>query len=173
MKAWSAICARICSIDILLQDLGHWANVVANWNVALDPTGGPQASCSSTTYAKPVNRMAAQARAADSACTIHGSIMTAPVVIDHGVPSFTREYYEMAHVSEFVRPGAVHLATTSPASVLSLAFQNPDGSRVVVIHNRRTAPMTLTVNTDAGHHFAPVDLAPDEIATFSWPPARK
>lgn len=157
------------TIDVLIQNTRYWANSVANWNLALDPTGGPDASCDSTTPAAPVNVAAVQAMAS---CSTHGSSHTAPVVIS-GAPgqataSLTREYYEMGHVSKFVRPGAVRIGTTDLNSVMNVAFQNPDGSKVLIVHNNRATTLNLGVNVNGSYHFEHVALPPDAVATFKW-----
>ncbi|WP_026559509.1 glycoside hydrolase family 30 beta sandwich domain-containing protein [Bacillus sp. J37] len=45
------------------------------------------------------------------------------------------EYYVMKHFSHYVKPGAVRLETSGPWTGNTTAFQNPDGSKVVVILN--------------------------------------
>jgi glucosylceramidase len=157
------------TIDVLIQNTRNWASVVGNWNLALDPSGGPQASCLSTTYAVQIPRNALSATAS---CTTHGTSMTAPVVISgpggQGLASFTREYYEMGHFSKFVRPGAVRIGSTDVSGVMNVAFQNPDGSKVLIVHNNRSTGVALGVNVNRSYHFAPVGLPPDGIMTFVW-----
>lgn len=48
--------------------------------------------------------------------------------------TFTPEYYAMKHVSRYVQPGAKRLVTLGNDYSL-LAFENTDGSRVVVVYN--------------------------------------
>ncbi|HZH58973.1 MAG TPA: glycoside hydrolase family 30 protein [Metabacillus sp.] len=45
------------------------------------------------------------------------------------------EYYVMKHFSHFVKPGAFRLETTGPWTGNTTAFQNSDGSKVIVIAN--------------------------------------
>lgn len=162
------------TIDVLIQNTRHWATVVANWNIALDPSGGPQAACQTVTNAVPVNPAAVGASAT---CTTHGTSMTAPVSISgpagQGRASFTREYYEMGHLSKFVRPGAVRIGSTDLDSVMSVAFQNPDCSKVLIVHNNRSSTLSLGVNVNGRYHLERTDLPPDAIATLEWDaPAR-
>ena len=82
-----------------------------DWNIALDTQGGP-------------NHV--------------GNFCHAPVLVDtksgevHVQPSF----HYIAHFSKFVATGARRLASTSrDAALQSIAFANPDGSRVVIVVN--------------------------------------
>lgn len=57
----------------------------------------------------------------------------------------TPAYYVFRHLSYFVDPGAVRLATVAPGAQ-TLAFENPDGSIAVAVHNRDAEQVTLTVS---------------------------
>lgn len=49
--------------------------------------------------------------------------------------SFRHEYHVMRHLSGFVDPGAHRLELAGPWSGNAVAFANPDGHRVVAVHN--------------------------------------
>ena len=94
----------------------NWSSTVVNWNLALDPTGGPH----------------------------NGGCDTCTGVVTVGAKNtVTRnaEYYTLGHLARFVDPGAVRIASTSYGTtswngkVMSVAFRNPDGSIVLVAHN--------------------------------------
>jgi glucosylceramidase len=147
------------TIDILITHSRHWVSSIANWNVALEPDGGPQSvECGKVVAGTCV-----------SAPT--GSIMSAPVVISDTAGgthvSYTREYYEMGHFSKFVQPGAVRIASTELDGIRNVAFENVDGTRVLVVHNTGDAATQLTANVDDDHHFD-VHLPADGIATYVW-----
>ena len=148
------------TIDILIDHTRHWANSVAAWNVALDPEGGPHSTRCSVVR--------------DGQCydTNTGSIMTAPVVISGpdgaATAKLTREYYELGHFTKFVRPGAVRVGSAELGRVKNVAFENVDGSKVLVVHNGRDAPASFAVNIDGDRHFDVVDLPRDAIATYTW-----
>ena len=59
----------------------------------------------------------------------------------------TPAYYVFRHVSQFVDPGAVRIGTSG--SVDALAFRNPDGSIVTVMHNPGGSPRTTTLGVGA------------------------
>jgi glucosylceramidase len=148
------------TIDILIDHTRHWASSVAAWNVALDPRGGPHSTRCSVVR--------------DGQCydTNTGSIMTAPVVISGpagaATARLTREYYELGHFTKFVRPGAVRVGSAELGSVKNVAFENVDGSKVLVVHNGRRTSASFAVNVGGNRHFDVVDLPRDAIATFIW-----
>ena len=92
------------TIDTLIDHARRGANSIANWNLALDPQGGPHSG------------LCSEVRNGRCYDTGTSSIMTAPVVISgpagHATATFTREYYEMGQFTKFVRPGAVRIAST-------------------------------------------------------------
>ncbi len=57
------------------------------------------------------------------------------LTVDRGTKALTETpaYYVFRHVSYFVDPGAMRVATTGNAD--ALAFENPDGSQVAILHN--------------------------------------
>ncbi|MDR3607355.1 MAG: glycoside hydrolase family 30 beta sandwich domain-containing protein [Oligoflexia bacterium] len=64
--------------------------------------------------------------------------------------TFNEEFDAIAQMSRYVRYGAVRIGSTDSSSqgVSNVAFQNPDGSFVLVMSNRTGAPVTLTVRND-------------------------
>ncbi len=55
----------------------------------------------------------------------------------------TPAYYVVRHLSQFLDPGAVRIGDTGGHD--ALAFKNPDGSIVVVLHNRLSTPLDTTL----------------------------
>jgi glucosylceramidase len=130
----------------------NWAKSVVNWNLALDPSGGPHAGGCGT-------------------CT--GIITVGP----GDTVTRSAEYYALGHLSRFVRPGAVRLASTSfgttgwNGQIMDVAFRNPDGSRVLVAHNENDDPQTFAV-TENGRSFT-ATLPGGALATFVWAGSRR
>ncbi|MGZ6589632.1 MAG: glycoside hydrolase family 30 protein [Solirubrobacteraceae bacterium] len=144
--------------EYLISTLRNWASVVAVWNLALDPQGGPHG----TAYGCP-------------GCT-------GVVTIDEQAHTinFSSEYYQLGQVSAFVQPGAMRIAspnfvtyglngsnieTVSPG-LDDVAFLNPDGSRVLIAYNHSTAPISFAVESD-GKYFA-YAIPPQAMTTFTW-----
>ena len=122
--------------------IGDFSNGVCgfiDWNIALDTQGGP-------------NHV--------------GNFCHAPVLVDtkSGEVRVQPSFYYIAHFSKFVRAGARRLASTSDDnSVHSIAFANPDGSRVIVIANPGDVPRDITIAVDNEVRAAP--LPPHAIQT--------
>jgi len=102
--------------NLIIGSPRNWAKAVINWNVALDPSGGPHVGgCGN--------------------CT--GILTIGPG--DKVTPD--AEYYTLGHLSRFVQPGAVRIASTSfgttgwNGEVMDVAFRDPDGTTVLVAHN--------------------------------------
>jgi glucosylceramidase len=137
--------------NLILGVTRNWASTVVNWNLALDPSGGPHlGGCGTCTGVVTVGP---------------GQSVTA-----------NAEYYTLGHLSRFVRPGAVRIASTSfgttgwNGQIMDVAFRNPDGSTALVVHNENDDPRTFAV-VEGGRSFD-YTLPGGALATFTWPPAR-
>jgi glucosylceramidase len=145
--------------EFLISSLRNWASALSVWSVALDPNDGP-----------------IQAGNACPACT-------GPVMINEATQAVTLrpEYYQLGQVSAFVQPGATRI--DSPSSVTyglnssgietvtpgldDVAFQNPDGSYVLVVYNNNSGvPITFAVN-QGGRYFT-YSLPNNAMTTFVW-----
>jgi glucosylceramidase len=125
----------------------HWARGVLMWNLALDEKYGPHLG----------------------GCDNCRGIVT----IDSNTGSVTPnvEYYAFGHASRFVARGARRIASdTRPGGVETVAFRNPDGTRVLLAFNAGAQAETVTVQADGGHFAYP--LPPNAAATFRWRGAR-
>jgi glucosylceramidase len=49
--------------------------------------------------------------------------------------NLTPEFHILGQLSKFLEVGAVRIASTMSATLLSVAFRNPDGSIVVLLYN--------------------------------------
>ena len=79
------------------------------------------------------------------------------------------EYYALAHASRFVRPGAWRLATPpGKDGVDAAAFENPDGTLVLLAANSAAEARTFTVRAAAAGFTA--TLPPASLATYVWRP---
>jgi len=145
--------------EVEIGSMRNWASALALWNLALDPAGGP---------VQPPN----------FACPHCTGIVT----IDEATHSvaFTRDYYQLGQISKFVLPGAVRIGSNhfvryvTPTKVRGMAtpglddvaFENPNGSRVLVAYNSSSAPIAFGVKDD-GRYFA-YTLAAGATGTFVW-----
>jgi glucosylceramidase len=124
-----------------------WGKSVVNWNLALDPSGGPHnAGCD----------------------TCSGVVTVGPG------QTVTRnaEYYTLGHLARFVRPGARRIASTSfgttgwNGQIMDVAFRNPDGSTALLVHNENDDPRTFAVTQGASSF--EYTLPGGALATFTW-----
>jgi glucosylceramidase len=126
----------------------NWAKSVVNWNLALDSTGGPHLGGCDT-------------------CT---GLLTLQA---DGTISKDAEYFTIGHLSKFVKPGAVRIASTSfgttgwNGQLMDVAFRNPDGSTALVVHNENDNPRSFAVAV--GNQSFEYALPGGALATFTWP----
>jgi glucosylceramidase len=139
---------RFHARNVLIGSTRNWAKTVVNWNLALDPTGGPHIGGCGT-------------------CT--GVVTVGPG------QQVTRmaEYYVLGHAARFVRPGAVRIASTSYGATtggngepMTVAFRNRDGSTVLIVLNDNDAARTIMVRV--GDRSFRYRLPGGALATFTW-----
>jgi glucosylceramidase len=75
-------------------------------------------------------------------------------------------YYSMAHISKFVRPGSVRIATNDIESLPNVAFTTQDGKKVLVVANENKEPQTFTITYNGKN--ASATLQGKAAATFVW-----
>ena len=116
--------------DVFLGTLGRWGKGVTLWNLMLDYQGKPfrPRGCS-TCY---------------GAVSIDAS--------DYSLESIVRNshYYDVAHCSKVLQPGAVRLGTSgySAAGLAYQLYRNPDGSYAALILNETGSDALLNFVTD-------------------------
>jgi glucosylceramidase len=126
----------------------NWAKSVADWNLALDPSGGPH----------------------NGGCDTCTAFLT---VRPDGTVTQNAEFYTIGHLSKFVEPGAVRIASTNYGTtgwngqLTDVAFRNPDGSTALVVHNENDAPRSFAVAV--GDRSFAYTLPGGALATFTWP----
>ena len=84
----------------------------------------------------------------------------------HGQVEKTIEYYTMGHLTKFVRPGAVRIASTANGSVPNVAWRNPGGGKVLIAYNDTAGSQSLKVNW-GGQSFT-YTIPTKTSATFTW-----
>jgi glucosylceramidase len=94
------------------------------------------------------------------------------VIIDSGTGAYTlnEEYYAFGHASKFVVPGARRIESTAleAGSIENVAFQNPDGSIVLVAFNSSDAEKAFVVRWKDQSFQA--TLPAGAAATYTWSP---
>jgi glucosylceramidase len=128
---------------LLIRGPRSGAETAMTWNLALDAHGGPE----------------------------HGTCaQRCNGVVEIGGGRYRRnaEYFVLAHASRFVRRGAYRLTSRAgrAAGLLHVAFENPDGSRVLIALNTTRSARRFTVGDDE-RSFAAA-LPPEAVGTFVW-----
>ncbi|MET7641071.1 glycoside hydrolase family 30 beta sandwich domain-containing protein [Streptomyces sp. NPDC005438] len=127
----------------VIRPLRAGAETVVLWNLALDQDGGPHAG-----YCQDCNGV---------------------VEVRGEKVHRNAEYYALGHLGRFVRPGARRIASDGrgPHAPHSVAFRNPDGSRVLLVLNKGEEARTFSVTENGAS--ARYELPPGGVATLKWP----
>jgi glucosylceramidase len=131
---------------LLIGATRNWARSVSLWNLVLDRQSGPQ----------------------NGGCTNCRGVVT--VDDSTSPPTFTYnvEYYVLGHLGKFVVPGAYRIDSSpgNSGGIADVAFQNPDGSIVLLVVNSAQVSSAVSVNWH-GQSFA-YTLPAGAVATFLW-----
>jgi glucosylceramidase len=129
---------------LIIGSTRGWAKGVALWNLALDENAGPHLG----------------------GCGNCRGVIT----INSGTGFVTRnvEYYALAHASQFVRPGAHRIASTTNVSGLqSVAFKNADdASKVLIVLN--TAATEVSFGVHSGGKTILYTMPTGAVVTLRW-----
>jgi O-glycosyl hydrolase len=120
------------------------------WNLALDQNRGPNTSQLGGSY---------------TGCNTCSGIIT--VNSTTGTPTKTIEYYTLGQYSKFILPGAIRVYSSDTPDVVSSAYINPDGTRVLVAFNNSFASTTFQVQWGSTQNFS-YTLSAYAAATFVW-----
>jgi len=133
-------------LQLVINVTRHWAKSVILWNLALNQNHEPYfGGCS----------------------TCRGEI----VVDESSSPAqvkTTADYTALGHASKFVQPGArrIESNTFGQGSLEDVAFQNPDGSIVLLVLNLSDGPTEFNVGWRG--RFAQYKLGSGEAVTLVW-----
>lgn len=130
--------------NIFIGTANNWSKNALLWNIALDETDGPK----------------------NKGCDNCRGVVT---IAADGSVTKNVEYYTIAHMSKFVRPGAFRVQSDkfSGASQLEhVAFVNKDGSKVLVVLNQGSESTKFTITADGSQFSYTID--PNAVATLVW-----
>lgn len=126
--------------NLIIGATRNWSRNVLEWNLASDPNLGPHTT---------------------GGCPTCLGALTIGTTVARNV-----SYYIIAHASKFVRPGAVRIASDTPASLSNVAFKNTDGSKVLIVLNTGTSTQTFNIKFN-GKTTVSV-LSSGAVATYQW-----
>lgn len=131
--------------QLLIGGLRNGASGVLLWNLALDAASGPHTG----------------------GCADCRGVVT----VDAATGTVTRneEYWALAQLARFARPGAVRIGTAGDADgVASVALRNADGSVVLLVLNANATSRSFSVRQ--GGRTIGYALPAQSAATFTWLP---
>jgi len=131
----------------MVGEIRNWGKAVVKWPVASDENYGPHVGgC--------------------GGCA--GLIMVHTDDARKGQVDYRIEYYDMGHLTKFVRKGAYRIDSTDSPDILNIAFKNPDGSLVLIAYNNTDKPQPFRVRWRAQSfdYTLPVNTS----VTFRWQP---
>ena len=130
--------------NILMGSTKNWSKNALFWNLALNENHGPT----------------------NNGCQDCRGVVT---INSSGEIEMNEEYYAIAHFSKFVRPGAHRIGSSdfeNNSGLTGVAFQNPDGSKVLIVLNE--TPTSKTFSAIMGENRFDYALAPESVATIIW-----
>lgn len=131
--------------NIFIGTASNWSKCALLWNLVLDQNGGPHENGQST------------CRGVVTLNTSNGQVV------------YNEEYYSIGHFSKFIKPGSSRVASVIPQTLADLgavAFQNPDGSKAMVVCNYGSSMKTFTIKQ--GENNFSYSLPEKSVVTFKW-----
>ncbi|MFK7921928.1 MAG: glycoside hydrolase family 30 beta sandwich domain-containing protein [Bacteroidia bacterium] len=132
--------------NLMVGATRNWARTVILWNLALDENNGPQ----------------------NGGCSDCRGVLT--INSTNNSVSKNVEFYLLAHMAKFVRPGALRISTpaTRGQGISQVAFQNLDGSIALIAfnHENRSQKIQVQQNEEAFLY----EMEAGMLASFSWMP---
>jgi glucosylceramidase len=132
--------------DIFLGTLGRFGKGVTLWNLMLDSENKPfrPGGCS----------------------TCYGAVTLS--ARDHKTITRNSHYYNLAHCSKVLLPGAVRVGTTGyqTAGLTYQWYQNPDGSQALLLLNEGTSE--VMVNVVSGKNSLPLKVPAKGLQSVLW-----
>jgi glucosylceramidase len=133
-------------VRLIIDATRNWAKSVVLWNLALNQNHEPYLG----------------------GCTSCRGVITVNDSVSPSQVTETVDFTALAHASKFVKPGADRIDSNSlgQGTIEDVAFQNPDGSIVLLVLNSGGAPSTFNIGWNG--QFASYKLGAGAVATFRW-----
>jgi O-glycosyl hydrolase/fibronectin type 3 domain-containing protein len=138
--------------NLIIGTTRNWAKGVMEWNIALNQNSGPT----------------------NGGCTNCYGFVTINTGASPATVTPTTSYYTYGQANGVV-PGAYRIETNSAAigagGIEDVAFQNPNGSIVLIVYNDGTSPATFDINWAPNNTNLVYTLPASSGATFYWTPS--
>ncbi len=126
--------------NLIIGAPGNWSKNVIEWNLASDPTYSPHTP---------------------GGCTQCEGAVTISSAVTRNV-----SYYIMAHASKFVPAGSVRISSTLPSDLQNVAYQTPDGKKVLIVLNDKDQVQSFNIKFKG--KMVTTKLNAGAVATFAW-----
>jgi glucosylceramidase len=127
---------------ILIGAVRNWSKNVILWNLAADSNNKPHTD--------------------NGGCAMCQGAIT----IDGDIVERNSAYYVIAHASEFVPLGSVHVESSAVEPLSNIAFKTPNGKIIVIVANKTTTNQSF--NISIGNRMAQSALPAGAVATYVW-----
>jgi glucosylceramidase len=130
--------------NIFIGTANNWSKNALLWNLALDENDGPK----------------------NLGCDNCRGVVT---IAASGSITKNVEYYTIAHLSKFVRPGAFRVQSdrlSASSQLEHVAFLNTDGSKALIVLNQGAESKKFTVS--AGETQFNYTIDPNSVVTLVW-----
>jgi glucosylceramidase len=126
--------------NLIIGATRNWSRNVLEWNLANNASMGPHTM---------------------GGCSTCQGALTFNTTITRNV-----SYYIIAHASKFVRPGSVRIKSEIAGSLQNVAFQRPDGKKVLIVLNDSRDSQSFNIRYK--DKIATTALGGGSVATFVW-----
>ena len=127
--------------NVIIGSMRNWSKIALEWNLANDSSYNPHTPGGCTEC--------------KGALTINGDIKR------------NVGYYIVAHVSKFVPPGSVVMASNIPENDLpNVAFKTPDGKKVLLVLNDGATSKKFNIKYQ--NKIALISLSANSVASYVW-----
>ena len=135
--------------SIFIGTLSRMGKGVTLWNLMLDDNKGPFSP------------------APGSCKTCFGAVDISSA--DYKTITYRTHYYQIAHASQVIKPGAVRIGTSGyePTNVEYLAFENPDGTIGIIIVSKASEDRSLVFST-GGDYTVTCNVPAKSLVSLLW-----
>lgn len=126
--------------NLMIGATRNWSRNVLQWNLAADPNYQPHTP---------------------GGCDRCLGALTIGATVTRNVP-----YYVIAHLSKFVRPGSVRIGSNHSGALLTVAFKNPAGKKVLLVMNKNNTPESFNIKFNG--KTVTTSLSAGAVGTYVW-----
>ena len=126
--------------NLIIGATRNWSRNVLEWNLAADPNYNPHTP---------------------GGCTSCLGALTISSTVTRNV-----SYYIIAHASKFVRPGSIRIGSNNAGSIVTVAFKNPEGKKVLIALNKGTNAEAFNIKFNGKS--VTTSLNGGAVGTFVW-----